>query len=69
MKPTLGTLLGILLLCGWAGAVLAAPAPPGTPYAWGLNTSGQLGDGTTTERHTPVPVRGLTEVVAVAAGP
>ena len=29
----------------------------GNAYAWGYNGAGQLGDGTTTERHTPVRVR------------
>ncbi len=38
----------------------------GTLWATGANYFGQLGDGTTTERHTPVPV--ATGVAAVAAG-
>ncbi|WP_232345813.1 RCC1 domain-containing protein [Bifidobacterium sp. W8120] len=29
----------------------------GNAYAWGYNNQGQLGDGTTTERHTPVRVK------------
>jgi alpha-tubulin suppressor-like RCC1 family protein len=40
----------------------------GTVWAWGGNGSGQLGDGTTTNRNTAVPVSGLTDVVAIAAG-
>lgn len=40
----------------------------GAVWAWGSNASGALGDGTQTERLTPVQVPGLTGVVAVAAG-
>lgn len=39
----------------------------GTVWAWGKNTSGQLGDGTYTERWTPVQVTELTGIVAIAA--
>ena len=40
----------------------------GTVWAWGDNRSGELGDGTTISRTTPVQVSGLTNVTAVAAG-
>jgi alpha-tubulin suppressor-like RCC1 family protein len=40
----------------------------GTVWAWGNNESGRLGDGTTTQRITPVQVSGLTGVIAIVAG-
>ena len=39
----------------------------GTIRAWGTNKSGQLGDGTTITRISPVPVLGVKNAVAVAA--
>jgi alpha-tubulin suppressor-like RCC1 family protein len=43
----------------------------GTVWAWGYNYSGRLGDGTNTDRHSPVPVGGLTghgKVLAISGG-
>jgi hypothetical protein len=40
----------------------------GTVSCWGSNGTGQLGDGTQTDRLTPVQVVGLTDAVAIAAG-
>jgi alpha-tubulin suppressor-like RCC1 family protein len=40
----------------------------GTVWAWGWNVTGQLGDGTTVDRHSPVQVSGLTGATSVAAG-
>lgn len=51
---------------GWSGHSLALKAD-GTVWAWGYNKNGQLGDGTSTHKLTPVEVQGLTGVVAIAA--
>jgi alpha-tubulin suppressor-like RCC1 family protein len=40
----------------------------GTVWTWGDNAYGELGDGTTTDRHTPVKVVNLSNVVSVACG-
>ena len=40
----------------------------GTVWSWGWNAMGQLGDGTTADRHAPVQVPDLAGVVAVSAG-
>ena len=40
----------------------------GTVWAWGMNESGQLGDGTEQSRQEPVQVLGLSDVEMIAAG-
>jgi alpha-tubulin suppressor-like RCC1 family protein len=40
----------------------------GTVWAWGSNTSGQLGNGTTNDSGVPMQVAGLTGITSIAAG-
>ncbi len=40
----------------------------GTVWAWGANDTGQLGDGTATQRVVPTQVPGVTGIKAIAAG-
>lgn len=40
----------------------------GTVQGWGLNNSGRLGDGTTTNRLTPVAIPGLSGITSLAVG-
>ena len=45
-----------------------AANPAGSLAAWGSNADGQLGDNSSVDRTLPVPVSGLTGVLAIAAG-
>lgn len=40
----------------------------GTVWGWGSNYQGELGDGTTTSRTTPVQVSGIAGVIAISEG-
>jgi alpha-tubulin suppressor-like RCC1 family protein len=40
----------------------------GTVWGWGSNGSGELGDGTTEGRYSPVQAKGLGDIVSIAAG-
>ena len=69
-----GNLTGITAIASGSSFSLAARGSDGAVFAWGTNSSGQLGDNTTTQRNTPVQVLGvggsgnLTGITAVAAG-
>jgi alpha-tubulin suppressor-like RCC1 family protein len=47
---------------------ILALSPGGDPVSWGLNSDGQLGDGSTTQRAAPVNVNLVEHVQAVATG-
>ncbi|MCL2464863.1 MAG: Ig-like domain-containing protein, partial [Micrococcales bacterium] len=70
--PVRGLLTGVDVVQIAAGTShTVALASDGTMYAWGLNSPGQLGDGTTTNSTLPVEVTALpagVDVVQIAAG-
>ena len=66
-KPIVRVCLGCPII-SIGGPFSVALRNDGTVWTWGANRFGQLGDGTTTQRLTPVQVSGLTGVTAIAAG-
>ncbi len=68
-----GVLTGVVAV-GSVSRTSLAVRSDGTVWAWGENNKGQVGDGTTTDRTTPVAVKGpggtgvLGGVVAVSGG-
>src|SRR5680860_1507662 len=64
-----GLVLTSLVVAGVVNAPAAqGAAPPGTPWTWGENAYGQLGNGTTTTRRTGAPVTGLNGVIDMHGG-
>jgi alpha-tubulin suppressor-like RCC1 family protein len=59
-----GVLSGISAIMGGESHNTALKSD-GTVWTWGWNMFGQLGDGTNTDRYTPVQVSGLTNIAAL----
>ncbi len=58
-----------LVAVGLATAPVAeAASPPGTPWTFGDNGFGQLGDGTRTARTTPTALPGISDVIDLHSG-
>src|SRR6266852_8650130 len=70
LKPARSAIFSALALVAFStlNSPNALAQAPGSEEAWGYNFSGQLGDGTTTDRLTPVAVTGLGNVMSVAGG-
>jgi RHS repeat-associated protein len=61
-----GALTGVTTIAGGLSFGYAL-RNDGTVWAWGDNSDGELGNGTTTSSTVPVPVTGLSNVTAIAA--
>jgi len=58
----------IAISAGSSGYHSLALKADGTVWAWGRNSDGQLGDGTTTAKNAPTQVLGLSNIVAIGGG-
>src|ERR1700722_6445098 len=56
------------IAAGQNGEDLFAVGPGGSVWAFGYNTDGQLGNGSTADDFSPAPVPGLTGITQVSAG-
>jgi alpha-tubulin suppressor-like RCC1 family protein len=64
---TVSPLSGVVAIAGGRDMSYALRSD-GTTWGWGLNTTGQVGDGTTATRTSPARVGTLTGVTAIAGG-
>ena len=62
------SLIGIISIGGGGHEHSLFLKNDGTVWACGINGQGQLGDGTTITRHTPVKVSSLSGIVSITAG-
>ena len=63
-----GMALASLVAVALASPPAEAATPPRTPWTFGENSFGQLGNGTTTTRRTGAPVNGLSGVIDLHGG-
>lgn len=61
---------GLLATAGLAPGALAADTPPGTPYSWGAETTGALGNDAALSgaQGPPAQIPGLGRVIDISAG-
>lgn len=65
---TVSGLPGVSSLAAGATDQVCAVATTGSAYCWGQNHLGQVGDGTETDRRSPVKVAGISGVSQIGAG-
>ncbi|HEX9507125.1 MAG TPA: RCC1 repeat-containing protein, partial [Myxococcales bacterium] len=70
LKPARSAILSALAFVAFStvSSPNALAQAPGSAEAWGYNFFGQLGDGTPTQRLTPVAVTGLDNAIGIAGG-
>ncbi|WP_158501715.1 MopE-related protein [Vitiosangium sp. GDMCC 1.1324] len=66
--PVAAALTGAVKSIATGGNFSLAIDATGAAWGWGQNSWGQLGDGTLTQRTSPVQVQGLSDALAISAG-
>jgi alpha-tubulin suppressor-like RCC1 family protein len=68
LEPTVINGLNAIIATSTGGNHSVALKKDGTVWTWGLNRTGQLGNGTTEDSAVPLKVPGLSDITAIAAG-